>query len=264
MDEFDLGSLRWLCSAAAPLSAELETAVTDRLGVKVKQCWGMSELSPIGTFTPDDGLKPGAGSIGVAVANTEWKLLALGDDSTDNDSVSFGSAKLAAPGARGELCIRGPQVMAGYLDAPDKTSECLSDDGWLRTGDVAVADKDGYLYIVDRIKELVKYKGHQVAPAELEALLLSHPSVADAAVIGVPNEAAGELPRAYIVLKPDIERQPGDTDKSAAEVVRQFVDGQVNPYMRLRGGVVVMDEIPKSASGKLLRRVLVDHAKANP
>ena len=102
------------------------------------------------------------------------------------------------------------------------------------------------------------------SPAELEALLLSYPSVADAAVIGVPDEAAGELPRAYIVLKPDSERQPGDAHKTVAEAVRQYVDGQVNPYMRLRGGVVVMDEIPKSASGKLLRRMLVDHAKANP
>ena len=118
----------------------------------------------------------------------------------------------------------------------------------------------------DRIKELIKYKGHQVAPAELEALLLSHPSVADAAVIGVPDEAAGELPRAYVVLKPGGARQSGGADEleSEAEAVRQFVDGRVNPYMRLRGGVVVMDEIPKSASGKLLRRVLVEHAKANP
>jgi acyl-CoA synthetase (AMP-forming)/AMP-acid ligase II len=262
VERHDLSSLRWLCSAAAVLSPETEAECAARLGVSIKQCWGMSELSPIGTFTPDahpDGAPSPVGSIGVAVADTEWRLIrtaAEGAEGEDQTPLDAGEAEVVGPGERGELCIRGPQVMAGYLDDPAKTAECLGPSGWLRTGDVAVADARGFLYVVDRIKELIKYKGHQVAPAELEATLLTHPALADACVVGVPalEEAHGELPRAYVVLKPQAT--------VTAEELSAWMDERVNPFMRLRGGVRIVDEIPKSASGKLLRRLLKEVARA--
>jgi 4-coumarate--CoA ligase len=143
--------------------------------------------------------------------------------------------------------------MLGYLDAPDKTNECLSKSGWLRTGDVAHYDEEGFIYITDRLKELIKVRGYQVAPAELEALLLTHPNISDAAVIQVPDEEAGELPRAYVVLNGD------DASSNVSEDdVYQWMKERVAPYKRLDGGVVFTDMIPKSASGKILRRILRD------
>ena len=255
----DLSSLQWLCSAAAVLSPETEAECAKRLNVRIKQCWGMSELSPIGTFTPDEhpdnaGDNP-VGSIGVAVANTEWRLIKTEAECEEAQPLDAGEAEEAAPGERGELCIRGPQVMLGYLDDEAKTAECLGASGWLRTGDVAVADARGFLYVVDRIKELIKYKGHQIAPAELEATLLTHPALADACVVGVPAPEAehGELPRAYVVLKPQQIVTP--------EEVMAWMDKRVNPFMKLRGGVCIVDEVPKSASGKLLRRQLKEQAR---
>jgi 4-coumarate--CoA ligase len=140
--------------------------------------------------------------------------------------------------------------MVGYLDEPDKTAECLDADGWLRTGDIAYADEDGYFFIVDRLKELIKVKGFQVAPAELEALVCSHPDIADCAVIPFPDERAGELPRAYVVKK-------GGVDVSE-EDVQKFVEERAAPYKALKGGVIFVDAIPKTASGKILRRVVIE------
>ena len=139
--------------------------------------------------------------------------------------------------------------MKGYLNNPTATAETLDADGWLHTGDVAYFDADGYMFIVDRVKELIKYKGFQVPPAELEALLTTHPAVADAAVIGIPDEEAGELPKAFVVLKPGAE--------ATSEDVSEFVNGQVATYKHLRLFEFI-DEIPKSASGKILRRFLRD------
>jgi 4-coumarate--CoA ligase len=144
----------------------------------------------------------------------------------------------------------------GYLDDPEKTAECLSELKWLQTGDVAYYDYDGYFFITDRMKELIKVRGYPVAPAELEALLLNHDSVADVAVISRPDEASGELPIAYIVLK-DPE---GGTTKQA---IYEWVKGQVAPFKRLDGGIVFTDVIPKSASGKILRRLLRDELAKN-
>ena len=138
--------------------------------------------------------------------------------------------------------------MLGYLDAPDKTAECLSKSGWLRTGDVAHYDEEGYFYVTDRLKELIKVRGFQVAPAELEALLLTHDNVSDAAVIQVPDEEAGELPRAYVVMNSDAKVSEDD--------IYEWVKDRVAPHKRLDGGVVFTDAIPKSASGKILRRIL--------
>ncbi|KAJ1545726.1 hypothetical protein HK405_007723 [Cladochytrium tenue] len=157
-------------------------------------------------------------------------------------------------GEEGELLLRGPNIMRGYLNRDRETAETLDADGWLHTGDVAVIDKDGFAYIVDRIKELIKYKGLQVAPAELEGVLLSHPAVADAAVIPRPDTAAGEIPRAYVVLKPGTTAKP--------EEIAAFVASKVAAHKRLRGGVVLTDAIPKSASGKILRRILRDQDRA--
>ena len=163
-------------------------AVAARIGGKcrVKQAWGMSELSPIGTINSDNEIK--SGSIGPLISSTIGKIL----DSSGNSLPANQS---------GELVIQGPQVMMGYMDNPDQTKECISEQGWLRTGDIAYYDNEGYFYITDRSKELIKVRGHQVAPAELEAVLLTHPDVLDVAVIGVHDEYSGELPRAYIVRR---------------------------------------------------------------
>jgi 4-coumarate--CoA ligase len=241
VDKYDLSSLHTICSAAAPLSAETENAVKKRIGCEVKQAWGMSELSPIGTINSDYNIK--SGSIGPLAPSTFGKIL-------DKDGNSLPA------NTPGELVLKGPQVMMGYMDDPENTRACLSESGWLRTGDVAFYDEDGFFYITDRMKELIKVRGYQVAPAELEALLHQHEAVQDVAVIQVPDEASGELPRAYIVLK---EQAVGSvTEKDIYEWTKE----RVAAYKRLDGGVLFTDTIPKSASGKILRRILRDHVKA--
>jgi 4-coumarate--CoA ligase len=250
VDKYDISSLELIISAAAPLGAETEIAVRDRLQCTVKQAWGMSELSPIGTITPSDKIKPG--SVGLVVSNTYGKIL-------DKNGNSLG------PNQQGELAIKGPQVMMGYQDEPQQTKDCLSSSGWLLTGDMFYYDEDGYFLMTDRIKELIKTRGFQVAPAELEELILGHDDVNDVAVIQIPDEASGELPRAYIVLKAK-EKEEGsadhDDDKEhegkLKKDIYEWVKERVAPYKRLDGGIVFVDSIPKSASGKILRRILRD------
>ena len=142
--------------------------------------------------------------------------------------------------------------MVGYLNNEEATKHCIDADGWFHTGDIGYADEDGYFYIVDRLKELIKYKAYQVAPAELEALLLTHPCIADAAVIPSPDEEAGEIPKAFVVLKGDI----------TPEEIMTWVAEQVAPHKKIRK-LDIVDEIPKSASGKILRRVLVEQERAS-
>ncbi len=238
VDNFDLSSLRKIFCGAAPLGAELGEEAAERIGCAVVQGYGMTELSPISHATAGDDVK--AGSSGITVPNTECRLV---DENGEDQGVD----------GRGELWVRGPQVMKGYLNNPEATAATIDDDGWLHTGDVAVIDADGHTYIVDRVKELIKYKGFQVPPAELEALIVTHPAVADVAVIGIPDDEAGELPRAYVVLKPGME--------ATAEELRAFVAEHVATYKQIRQ-VVFTDEIPKSASGKILRRFLRDQALA--
>ena len=238
VDEFDLSSLEFMNSGAAPLSAELEVACGKRLGCRMQQGYGLTETSPTTHWVNDDLAGQMPGSIGPPVPNTECRIL---DVATGED---------APAGEPGELCIRGPQVMKGYLNNPEATARAIDPDGWLHTGDVARVEEDGSLRIVDRLKEMIKYKGYQIAPAELEAVLLTHPAIADAAVIPVPDEQAGEVPKAFVV--------PGGP--ITAEEVTRFVAGRVAPYKKLRA-VEIVEEIPKSPSGKVLRRVLIERER---
>jgi acyl-CoA synthetase (AMP-forming)/AMP-acid ligase II len=235
----DLSALQTIMCGAAPLGPELSKQVADRIGCNVIQGYGMTETSPVTHTIPADPAKNRPGSIGPPLAGTECRLV---DPETGSD---------AAPGDRGELWIRGPQVMKGYLNNPEATAATVDPDGWLHTGDIGVVDEDGYFEIVDRLKELIKYKGYQVAPAELEAIVITHPEVSDVAVIGVPDDEAGELPKAYIVAG----------DGFDADQLMEWVGGQVSPQKRIRL-VEVIDEIPKSPSGKILRRVLKDKERA--
>jgi acyl-CoA synthetase (AMP-forming)/AMP-acid ligase II len=239
VDEFDLSSLQFIGSGAAPLSAELEVACAERLGCQVAQGYGLTETSPTTHRVPEDRAGQMPGSIGPPVPNTECRVadVLTGEDMPD--------------GEPGELCIRGPQVMKGYLNNPETTALTIDTDGWLHTGDVARVEPDGSLRIVDRIKELIKYKGYQIAPAELEALLLTHPAIADAAVIPLADEEAGEIPKAFVVPRASITPE---------EVIR-FVAERVAPYKKVRA-VEIVDQIPKSASGKILRRVLIERERA--
>ena len=235
VDSYDLSSLVQVFSGAAPLGAEIAMEAEKRIGCEVVQGYGMTELSPVSHATPPGMFK--AGSSGVTVSNTESRIV---DPDTGEDQ-PFGE--------RGELWVRGPQVMKGYLNNPEATAATLDSDGWLHTGDVAIIDEDHHMTIVDRVKELIKYNGFQVPPAELEALLITHPEVNDVAVIGIPDESAGELPKAFIV------RSPGS--EVTAEDLQAFVAEHVASYKHIRL-VEFIDEIPKSASGKILRRLLRD------
>ena len=187
-------------------------------------------------------------SVGELNANCEAMIMAE-DGSTE--------VTARGPDARGELWVRGPNIMKGYWNKPDATKETLTPDGWLKTGDIAYVDAEAKFYIVDRKKELIKVKGNQVAPAELEGLLLEHPSIADAAVIGVPTPDGDESPRAYVVLQADeISRA------TTPEEIAAFMAKNVARHKRLTGGVYFADAIPKNPSGKILRRLLRDQAKA--
>src|SRR5437667_4833280 len=199
----------------------------------------MTETSPVTHSSPADPTKMKLGSIGPPAPNTECKL------------VDPASGAELGPNHEGEVCVRGPQNMKGYLNNPEATASTIDQNGWLHTGDIGYADEDGHFYIVDRVKELIKYKGFQVAPAELEAILLTHPAVADAAVIPCKDDEAGEVPKAFVVKK-------GETTAAA---IMEFVEGRVAPHKRLRF-VEFIDQIPKSAAGKILRRVLVEQERS--
>ncbi|ARA93180.1 MAG: 4-coumarate--CoA ligase family protein [Bacteroidetes bacterium] len=236
VDAYDLSSVETITSGAAPLPEPVARACSERLGCVVKQGYGMTETSPVTHFMPRDAARLTMTTVGLAVPNTEFRLV---DPATGDD---------VAEGEPGELWIRGPQVMQGYLNNEAATRRTLDEEGWLHTGDIAQVDADGQLRIVDRVKELIKYKGFQVAPAELEAILQSHPAVADAAVIPSPDEEAGEVPKAFVQLKPG---------QSATEAeLMDYVAERVAPHKKVRR-VAFIDQIPKSASGKILRRELV-------
>jgi acyl-CoA synthetase (AMP-forming)/AMP-acid ligase II len=235
----DLSALRHILCAAAPLGADLAEEVAERIGCTVSQGYGMTETSPATHLVPPLSAVQKPGSIGPPIPGTECRLI---DPDTGQD---------APPGERGELWMRGPQVMRGYLGNRKATAAMIDDDGWLHSGDVAIVDEDGWFQIVDRVKELIKYKGFQVAPAELEAILITHPQVADCAVIGVPDEEAGELPKAFVV--------PAGDDLDTEELTT-FVARQVAPHKRIRM-IELVEEIPKSPSGKILRRLLREHER---
>jgi acyl-CoA synthetase (AMP-forming)/AMP-acid ligase II len=239
VDKFDLSAVKQIMSAAAPLKEDLAAACAERLNCEVAQGYGMTELSPASHLTPPGWFRPG--SVGVTAPNTETRIV---DPASGAD---------LGPEEDGEICVRGPQVMKGYLNNPQATAAMIEPDGWLHTGDLGHLDADGHLYVVDRLKELIKYKGFQVPPAELEAVLLRHPDVTDAAVVGLPDEEAGEIPVGYITLRPGASASP--------EEIMQFAAAQVASYKQIRR-LEVVETIPKSASGKILRRVLRDAATA--
>ncbi|GAB2753832.1 4-coumarate--CoA ligase family protein [Streptomyces bullii] len=237
--DYDLSSLKYLVSAAAPLDAQLAAACSKRLGLPpVGQAYGMTELSPGTHVVPLDAVHDAPpGTVGRLIAGTQMRIVSLDDPGKD-----------LAVGESGEILIRGPQVMKGYLGRPDATAAMIDGDGWLHTGDVGHVDQDGWLFVVDRVKELIKYKGFQVAPAELEALLLTHPGIADAAVVGVHDDDGNEIPHAHVV------RRPTAPDLSEGEVM-MYVAERVAPYKRVRR-VTFIDGVPRAASGKILRRRL--------
>jgi acyl-CoA synthetase (AMP-forming)/AMP-acid ligase II len=247
IDSYDLSSVRAIMSGAAPLDEDLGKAVTARLGCALVQGYGMSELSPVSHITPFDGGKDLVGaaapvsSCGWTVPNSVSKLV----DPATGAEIGLPDSGLSETG---ELWFKGPNVMVGYLGNDNATRETIDADGFLHTGDLARVDSTGCVYIVDRLKELIKYKGYQVPPAELEAVLLGHPSIADAAVIGVIEAESGEeVPKAFVVRQADTEL--------SAESVMEFVAGQVAPYKKVRQ-VAFIDAIPKSAAGKILRKDL--------
>lgn len=240
VSNYDVSSLRLILSGAAPLDAGLADQCEQRLGVQVIQGYGLTETSPVTHITPDDD--PGKnkpGTIGPPLPNTEVRV------------VDWGTGENFGPNQDGELWVRGPQVMKGYLNNPAATAHTIDEDGWLHTGDIGHADQDGYFTIVDRLKELIKYKGYQVPPAELEAVLLLHPAVADAAVIPQPDPETGEVPKAFVVRSGEV----------GAEELIAYVAERVAPHMKVRE-VEFVEEIPKSASGKILRRVLVERERS--
>jgi acyl-CoA synthetase (AMP-forming)/AMP-acid ligase II len=234
VSQFDLSQLKFVSSGAAPMGPELEANCSARIGCMVKQGYGMTEASPVTHFTPEDPALARSGSCGLLVPNTECRI------------VHLETKKDVPAGEHGELLIRGPQIMQGYLNNPEATAQSIDDDGWLHTGDVGYADAEGFFYIVDRLKEFIKYKGFQVAPAELESVLLTHAAVADCAVIPMADADAGEIPKAFVVMRHDV----------TCEELMEYVAGAVASFKKVRS-VEFIEKIPKSPSGKILRRELI-------
>ncbi|XP_043274154.1 luciferin 4-monooxygenase [Venturia canescens] len=244
VDRYDLSSIKQIWCGAAPLSENIRHAVSQRLNKPViKQGYGLTETTLGVLKSPHTGDKPG--SVGQLNPDTFGKVISV-DENASNEPLG--------PYQEGELCFKGPLIMKGYCGDEKATSAAIDKDGWLHTGDIGYYDSDGYFYIVDRIKELIKYKGFQVPPAELEGIMLTHPDIVDCAVIGIPDEACGELPLGFVVKKPQ-------SKLTTAEVVK-FVNDQVSHQKWLRGGVRFIDAIPKTASGKILRRLLRDKLKS--
>jgi 4-coumarate--CoA ligase len=230
IDDHDLSALKFMLSGAAPLGGDVAEAAAARLGAEVTQGYGMTEASPVTHFTVPGTNR--AGTVGQLAPGTEARIV---DPRTGKDA------------DEGELWVRGPQVMLGYHNNVEATMRTLSAEGWLHTGDLAKAETDGYFAILDRVKELIKVSGFQVAPAEVEAALLAHPDVADAAVTAISDDHSGERPKAHIVAKPGT--------KLTADSIDSFLAARLAPYKRPTV-VVFVEMIPKSASGKILRRLL--------
>ncbi|PVH85742.1 4-coumarate-CoA ligase-like protein [Cadophora sp. DSE1049] len=239
VDNYDLSSIRMMNSGAAPLTKDLVDAVYKRLKIPIKQGYGLSETSPTTHSQPWEDWNKSIGSVGRLLPNQTAKYM-----SEDEKEVPAGQT--------GELWIKGPNVFLGYLNNVEGTKIALTSDGYFKTGDVGHQDKNGNFYITDRVKELIKYKGFQVPPAELEGYLIGHPDIDDVAVIGIEDRnQATEVPRAYVVPKKGVE---GGKEKE--KELMEWLAKKVASHKKLRGGVRFVDEVPKSASGKILRRVL--------
>jgi 4-coumarate--CoA ligase len=241
--EYDLSTVHTTLSGAAPLDGELGATLAERLNCRVLQGYGMTEMSPVSHLIPQDASDVPVSSVGFTVPNMECRLV----DPATGEEIGVPAEGTSPPG---HLLCRGPNVMLGYLNRPEETADTLDGDGFLHTGDVATVRADGVVTIVDRLKELIKYKGYQIAPAELEALLLTHPGIADAAVIGTSDADGQEVPMAFVV------RQPGEAGAALdGAAVADFVAARVAPFKKLRR-VAFLEAIPKSSSGKILRRLL--------
>lgn len=238
---YSLDSLVNILCGAAPLSKELQNSVSDKFGLKVVQTWGMTEVTCSCLHVPG-GLDDRSGSVGLIDPNSEMKLL-------DEDG-----REVTKPGERGEISVRGPNICLGYWKNDKATKETFDEEGFMRTGDVAIFDEKGWFWIVDRKKELIKVKGFQVAPAELEAVLLENDDIADAAVVALQKDHE-ELPRAYVVLK------GSSIGKLKERDIVDWTAKRVAKYKQLTGGVMFIDEVPKSPSGKIQRKVMRDWAK---
>lgn len=243
VDKYNLSTIRMLNSGAAPLTKDLVDAVYHRLKIPIKQGYGLSETSPTTHTQRWEDWNTSIGSVGRLLPNQIAKYM----DAEEKE---------VPVGQTGELWIKGPNVFKGYLNNSEGTKHALTDDGFFKTGDVGHQDEKGNFYITDRVKELIKYKGFQVPPAELEGLLIGNDDIDDVAVIGVYEAAqATEVPRAYVVPKKGVE-----ASKETEKKIVDWLAAKVASHKRLRGGVRFVDEIPKSASGKILRRVLKERA----
>ncbi|KAM3414942.1 hypothetical protein BST61_g10082 [Cercospora zeina] len=239
VDKYNLSSLRMMNSGAAPLTRELVDATYKRIGVPIKQGYGLSETSPTTHTQPWDSWQSAMGSVGTLMPNMTAKYM-----SPEEKEVPQGEV--------GELWLSGPNVFKGYLNNVEGTRNALTEDGYFRTGDVGYQDQNGNFYITDRVKELIKYKGFQVPPAELEGYLVAHEKIDDVAVLGVfKEEQATEVPVAYVVLKQGVVASP-----SVEKEIVDWLNAKVASHKKLRGGIKFTNEIPKSVSGKILRRML--------
>ncbi|XP_054010236.1 luciferin 4-monooxygenase-like [Hylaeus anthracinus] len=245
VDKYDLSSIKHIWCGAAPLSEEIAKIAAKRLNVQsIKQGYGLTETTLAVINSPNNSnIK--YGSVGKLGPGISAKVIPFDKDEPSRN---------LGPNNIGELCFKGDLIMKGYYKDEKATAATIDKDGWLHSGDVGYYDEEGYFYIVDRLKELIKYKGFQVPPAELEAILLACPGVKDAAVIGLPHEEAGELPAAFIV------KQEGSN--ITAEDINKYVNERVSCHKRLRGGIKFVENIPKTASGKILRRILRDTFKS--
>jgi long-chain acyl-CoA synthetase len=243
LGKYNLSTLRMTMVGAAPLPPEVARKFRQLTGVQVVQGYGMTEASPLTHLNPvyDEALNV-VDSAGLVAHDTEQKVV----------DVETGE-RILGPGEVGEICIRGPQIMQGYWKAPEATAAALR-DGWYYSGDIGYVDEHGYTFIQDRKKEMIKYKGFGIAPAEIEALLLEHSGIADAAVIGKPHPEAGEIPKAFVV------RKPGHAELTADEILA-FAKGRLAGYKTLHE-VEFLEAIPKNPSGKILRRVLKEQELA--
>jgi acyl-CoA synthetase (AMP-forming)/AMP-acid ligase II len=238
VDDHDLSALRLIHCGAATLADNIARACSARLGCEIRYGYGLTEVSPLSHASLADSTKNAPGSVGYCLPNTECKI------------VDYTTGVELGADLEGEIWVRGPQLMKGYAANHEATAEMINSEGWLRTGDIGHCDASGQLFVVDRLKELIKTNGRQVAPAELEAILLSHALIADAAVIPIPDEKAGEVPKAFVVLK----------GEASAEDIMEFIAVRVAPYKRIRR-VEFVSEIPKSPAGKILRRILKDRER---
>lgn len=248
VQKYDLNSLQMFSCGAAPLSWDLTQKVYARIKVPIKQAYGLSETSPTSHSQEWKDWNVYPGSAGKLMANSSAKYI-----DPDGNVLPLGET--------GEICIKGPNIFQGYWKNAEATARSFDSEGFFKTGDIGKEDQQGNIFITDRAKELIKYKGFQVAPAELEGILNTHPRVKDAAVIGVYQEdIASEVPRAYLVVDADQMSESGNL--ALKEEIQEWLRTRVAHYKRPRGGIVFVEAIPKSPSGKILRRVLRDSVNA--